>query len=76
MNYNQWFKKEIVGDQSQKKVDYSRKPADRVKVSNNIVRDVAMTSNNWVSKGGLAGAKRHDSKHDTGLSINQCIRSN
>ncbi len=38
MNYNQWFKKEIVGDQSQKKVDYSRQLADRVKVSNNIVR--------------------------------------
>ena len=32
-----------------------------------------MTSNNWVSKGGLAGAKRHDSKHDTGLSINSVL---
>lgn len=28
---------------------------------------------NWVSKGGLAGAKRHDSKHDTGLSMNAVI---
>ena len=28
---------------------------------------------NWVSKGGLAGAKRHDSKHDMGLAINPTI---
>ena len=27
----------------------------------------------WVSKGGLAGAKRHDSKHDMGLAINPTI---
>jgi len=28
---------------------------------------------NWVSKGGLAGAKRHDSKHDLGIGINPII---
>ena len=32
-----------------------------------------MTSNNWVSKGGLAGAKRHDSELDIGLAINPTI---
>ena len=33
-----------------------------------------MTSNNnWVSKGGLAGSKRHNSKHDTGIAVNGII---
>lgn len=38
MNYNQWYKKEIVGDRSEKKVDYSRKPAERTKITNKVVR--------------------------------------
>lgn len=32
-----------------------------------------MTSNKWVSKGGLAGSKRHDSEHDTGIAVNGII---
>ena len=38
MNYSQWYKKEVVGDRSQGKVDYSRKPAERTKVKANVVR--------------------------------------
>ena len=38
MNYSQWYKKVIVKDQSQGKVDYSRKPAERTKVTSTVVR--------------------------------------
>jgi len=38
MNYSQWYKKEVVGDRSQGKVDYTRKPADRTKVTATVVR--------------------------------------
>ena len=38
MNYNQWYKAEIVGDQSQGQVDYTRCKAKRERLTTNIIR--------------------------------------